>query len=801
MTMRKHATMLAALSLGVALVTQAAAQTSDPFQRYIVFRNSFTDRSIYPVIQAPQTSGVNPKGQRTTTNCGGVPPRGANGLFRIVVNKDAVGAGIPPGQAVMVAIPKLAPGCPGGAFYNASRIYIFTAPFRALEKVLTPEQQTRPYPNWAFSPCRGCVLGIAGATDATPGADYGSDSPGQLLEYTVIAMDPSSGSAFPDANNRNGIPFIDFDVSYVDYANLPIAMALGDGGATQFMGSKLPPADVAARLSQFTSASHWSPFAAFAPNNWATAAECPSPAGAPKNPAKTKFSCMVPRTDVAPSANILLANVATAGLSSFYSPSYDPAYPYKECKVPATPGNPHPTQNLQCSLINPLPAQNLCCPNVVGAMLGCCDAYNGLIGDTTRHYSVERRQFLYDNRTLDDILARFHAWRGATGDPCQSASSPAVQAAPVVDKMGFCQAYKKTVDFVWKDFVTAPQCRGLQGDALDKCTLTAIIGYSKDTGYDPNACTKCPGSPCPTSCVAQAMANESVQALQRGLPWTPRGEPAQCNTATIQCPGASCPASCVFPPQASLNAKLYDRDKFLQFWVDYNNVYDVNPYARFIHNPAGFWAPGAYSFSIDDFYGNFGGPASTLLIEAGGNRAMPNQEPFDPFKQYFANVGTGWDHATVCGRPAAVPPQVRKSVGIAGRLAFWSNGRPLSECEIRVFPTADESSYIAFLVKEVTLQVKDAYTGKTYPAQGLSGVFANRPTIHNAPAPKDGYCVAHSQKVSDVMKEAACRANLSPGSGILDYVGVSDTPCTGKPDVATCGKPLINLNIPGLPKG
>ena len=46
----------------------------------------------------------------------------------------------------------------------------------------------------------------------------------------------------------------------------------------------------------------------------------------------------------------------------------------------------------------------------------------------------------------------------------------------------------------------------------------------------------------------------------------------------------------------------------------------------------GFAAPGAYSFSIDDFYGNFGGRGSSLIIEAGGFSTMPNQEPFDPFK-------------------------------------------------------------------------------------------------------------------------------------------------------------------------
>ena len=225
-----------------------------------------------------------------------------------------------------------------------------------------------------------------------------------------------------------------------------------------------------------------------------------------------------------------------------------------------------------------------------------------------------------------------------------------------MDKAGFCTAFKNTVDFAWREF--AAQCPS-RGDAADRCVAAAIIGYDlKHSTFDPGKCTKCPSeseADCPRQCALEAQRNESVQALQRGLPWTPGGDPAKCGA----CPSAtSCASSCILPVVISPDAKLYHRDKFLHFWAEYQSVYNLNPFARFVHNyDQGLAAPGAYSFSIDDFYGNFGGPGSALLVDvgctttpAGCTTTLPNKEPFDPFKQYRAGLGTGWHHATVCGR-------------------------------------------------------------------------------------------------------------------------------------------------------
>ena len=382
--MTRSASVVLCLTLVTVIVAASVvrAQEDDPFQRYFTFHNSLPN-TIYPVIQSPQDG---------TTNCG------TGGLLRIIVNKDVEGAGIPPGQSVTVAIPKDVP-CAQGGFYDASRIYVFSANFNDVEALLSKSQQTRKYPGWdytKYSPCAGCWVGLAGV-DGEPGGDYGYDVPGQLLEYTINSQNPADGSAFPNANNPSGIPLIDFDVSYVDYANLPFAMALGDGGATQFMGSTLPLSAATARLSQFISDAGWSRFAAYAPEHWAAPSDCPNPPAA-----KTRFSCLVPRTDVAPSAAILIATAANGGTSSFYLPEWDGRYP-RACNTRAS--DPSSTANLQCGQL--LPNVPLCCPDVNNVMQGCCDTINFQIEKTTLYSSTWTRSRLpFAIRTLRSTTSR-----------------------------------------------------------------------------------------------------------------------------------------------------------------------------------------------------------------------------------------------------------------------------------------------------------------------------------------------------------------------------------------------------------
>ena len=783
--MKQAIRVLAALLFGPSLLasTAATAQDTDPFQRYIRFRNSL-DVTIYPVIQAPQDRPINPG--EAGTNCA------TGGHLRIVVNRGTEGVGIPKGGTVTVALPKDRP-CEKGGFYDASRIYVLLADFDAFEELVSPTQRTARITNWdygKYSPCAGCWVGTAAA-------DYGHDAPGQLLEYTVISQNPATGDKFPDPNDPKGTPLLDFDVSYVDDAHLPVAMAIDDGGATQFMGSTLDPTTFNARLTQFLSDGNWSRYAAYAPLNWATPAECPRPDARPTNSNKTSFSCLLPRTDRVPSANILITDAQTGGTSAFYLPEWDGKTP-KECNAR---GTIDPTANLKCSTPRPdgdgldTPGQ-LCCPDPNNVVQGCCDLEKFLIDNTHRKFDVriEPKAFRHKNDTLDNLVGRFTQWQGAANNPCRDPDSDALKSAPVVDKPGFCAQFKRTLDFVWKEF--APQCPA-RGDAADRCIAAAIIGYNlKDSKFDPAQCKNCPSDvpdACPRECALEAQRNESVQALMRGLPWTPSGNPAQCRT----CPEAtSCASSCILPVVASPDAKLYHRDKFLHFWADYKNVYNLNPFARFVHNyESGLAAPGAYSFSIDDFYGNFGGPGSTLIIDVGGIDTMPNKEPFDPFKQYHAGLGTGWSHASVCGRSYRLPLSAPSNVGLSTPVSFWSNGTQKQECEVRIYATGDESRYVTFLLKELTFDARDDYTAKTYSVQGLSGVYAVR--FAGDEPPDDPYCKANSTD-RDLADKGFCRANLSAGTLNLAYVGVSDARCRGNGHDATCGRPLVNLNVPSL---
>jgi len=355
------------------------------------------------------------------------------------------------------------------------------------------------------------------------------------------------------------------------------------------------------------------------------------------------------------------------------------------------------------------------------------------------------------------------------------------------------------VDFIWKEFL--PQCPSTRGDAQDRCVTAAIIGYDlKNSSFDPNLCKKCPNENeaiCPRSCSLEAQRNASVQALMRGLPWVPPGDPATCTV----CPDTlNCPSKCIQPQTPSASARQYNLDKYLHFWADYGSIYNLNPFARFVHNYTnGLAAPGAYSFSIDDFYGNFGGPGSTLLIDVGDFQSLPNKEPFDPYKQYSVGFGTGWHHGSVCGRDVFLPASAPANVGLAAPFQFWRNGTPLQECEVRAYATADTSKYIAFQLKEVPIQVVDTYTGKTFTAYGLSGVFANRDFAGEVPD-ENIYCKTFSTD-TDLANKGFCKANLSSGKLNLDYVAVSDDGCKGPPskaNVADCGKPLVNLGIPSL---
>ena len=750
------------------LETDLVDASIDPFQRSFIFYNSL-DIPVYPVIQSPYANCVS----------------GDTRQLRIIVNAGTEGAGVPSKGSVEVIIPKTKP-CLNG-FYNASRIFILTAKLTDFEAAIQPSKRTVRDNTLVDLPlCAGnaCWAGISAA-------DYGSDAPGQLLEYTIISLNPQDGSAFPDPNDTRGRPFIDFDVSYVDDAYLQIAMALGDTGATQFMGSKLvsvPPGKTFNdRLTAFLTDpnTQWSRYAAFSPANWDSAFL----------DKRTQFRNLVTRTDKLPSGNILVVNTQTGGGTDFYIPTWDGQYS-RVC-------GPDPTFpfNRGCFQINGLTGNQ--CPTDLNFIQGCCDIKNYLIEGVVGHYvgtgKLPPAHYEYTNPTLDNIVARWTKWVGPTNNPCPTAFSE----APVLDKQGFCAAFKNTIDFIWNDFKTT-QCTSLTDGTPQKnqCLVAAIIGYDKKSGYDPNKCKKCPGDgpqDCPAICTEETQRNESVQALLRSLPWTPSGSPSLCTA----CPGPNCPFACIFPKDNNPppDALVYHHDKFLHFWAPYQSPFNLNPFARFVHNhDVGLDAPGAYSFSIDDFYGNFGGAASKLIIEVGGTSHMPNPEPFDPYKQYRVSWGPGWHHATVCGRSIAVPPLTRYSKGFSVNMSFWKDGVRNDPCEVTLFATPDETQkFVKFLLTETppSYARMDTYTGISQPLLGLKGAQAPGTwASRGGAAPDDTYC---SQKSTPALVDAGkCKVNLSPGGAIENMVAISDQGCDTQPYNAECGKPLMTLNPPAL---
>ena len=786
-----------------ALHPAAAAASVDPMQRYFLIYNEL-DVPIFPVIQAPQAANCSSLTDLTN--------------LRIYVNAGRKGMGIPKGGVVRVNIPKDKP-CAKGGFYNAARVLIFLADVNKFEALLRDGAQKGndlKVP-WAKDIC-------ANADDADPACwvalasgPYLPDAPAQLLEYTIISQVGNAQST-KDQNDPDGISVLDFDVSYVDDAYLPVTMAV-DGGITAFMGSKLPLDKFQARLAGFlnTPSAQWSGFAAYTPLNYPSAI----------------FSTLVPnRIDKLPSGSSVISltkrnekgQISASGYYHYPAP-WDGSPQY--CQKPGDT-----THNQMCVYQNAV--GDHCCPappnsesGFPGGPLSCCDIDNFIIDKVSRRWiltpdvdpDVPTKNFTpTQNQTLTSLTQRWLAWIDADKRP-DCSNPPADTPVVAADKVRFCQAFGRTVNFLYDEFVakdakqvdpetgTLNGCaaQGLGPDEFKQCIISSIIGYSIQSGYDP---TKCivdplhPNTPLPPECGEEKQRNESAQALLRGLPYTGFGSQAEC----AQCPsldGSKCPpAVCVIPSTPAPDATVWHYDKFLHFWARYDSVYNLNPFTRFVHNlDEGLAAPGAYSFSIDDFYGNFGGPGTGMIIDVGGTSFLPNKNAYDPYTQYF----TGWqfwDHGTVCGRPVSFK---NKALGYNYPISFWNGGKKVKTCEVVLFADAAETDYVKYLVTEVGRDpddpndrspqylVTDSYTGQQHSVLGLSGVFASRGD--GVPTPHDQYCLSNSTKA--VVNAGKCTGNLSAHGDRLNYVGVKQDPATCPSGLdATCGRPLMNLNIP-----
>jgi hypothetical protein len=323
-------------------------------------------------------------------------------------------------------------------------------------------------------------------------------------------------------HDPDGIPLIDFEISYVDDVTLPVSMALDDGGATQYMGSNLSHATLPGVISNFlTNGTGWSQYAVYSDHNF------------PHSKLNDLLSGLAVRPTKVPSGNELIAGVRLA--SGLYVPSNDDGSYTRECVDPDASHNP--PHNLMCALPPPVGAglKGNCCPNGnPGDILGCGDLTNFLIDDTSRVFDPQLTPpgFEYSNPTFDNLIQRWTHWQGPASNPCSDSGG---LDTPALDKAGFYAAFKRTVDFIWDEFAAhstlepradkqdSPFCSQLGDEKqTEHCIVANIIGYTNlVSDFDPEKCKKCPNANtglCANSCTVEALRNEVVQGCSGACP-------------------------------------------------------------------------------------------------------------------------------------------------------------------------------------------------------------------------------------------------------------------------------------------
>ena len=196
------------------------------------------------------------------------------------------------------------------------------------------------------------------------------------------------------------------------------------------------------------------------------------------------------------------------------------------------------------------------------------------------------------------------------------------------DKQHFCARFQATVQAVWGHFLT-DQDDGFQaqpGPLLQGLRVPA--GHARPTRTRPTPASSSTSSATTPRSWAGELPGQ-VQALLRGVAYDPQD-----------------------------GAPQYQFDPFLTFASPFASQFSLDPYTRLIHSPQDGVAAVAYSFSIDDKYGNFRDASSGFVVDAGGTTALLNKQPFDPYQQYTAQLGV---------QPRPVQPGLAAARGRPGR--------------------------------------------------------------------------------------------------------------------------------------
>jgi hypothetical protein len=453
------------------------------------------------------------------------------------------------------------------------------------------------------------------------------------------------------------------------------------------MGTILPYETFNQRIQDYVNnpQAHWSPFAAYTPHNW---------------PDNLFYDLGPAQTYHVPGDYNLCQLVDTAAVSELYTP------------VPTGPA--------ACSAwAGCAQLAGDCCPTPGGTFLACCGLTSFIVANTSPGAAPGTAV----NPSVEAMVARWNLW--LTGNPCADIGAITTwpSDAAQFDKQAFCDAFQHTVQYVWTTFQDSEgvqqACATLTGDALTHCILRQILGYNSD--------------------VLSGQLPESIQALQRSVPWGAPGE--------LQ----------------------YHFDKWLLFWAPYDSIFNLNPYTRLVHNATEGVNAVAYSFSIDDKYGNYRERASGFIVNLGGSSSLLNQQAYDPYEQYFINWADGWDHATVCGREVTIGGRPGNA-----RVFFWQDGVKQLSCDVTLYTTSN--TFVTFRLVETTATVVDPYTG-------LGGH-----EVHGIGHAEPDYCATNSSP--DLVAQHVC------SDATLAAVDKGDNAYVNLPPDQ---RPTVNLDVPPAP--
>jgi len=289
--------MLAALALSsvsAAGITSAQAQEKYPAMTIKIYNNA-KKHNIYPVLstgaavtgkwlQAMMQVPRNQLDNRTYEK---------SGQFRLYLNP--TGRGIPPGGMMEVQLPlatRLTQATNGlqpnqfADWWGGGRIEIFAAP--ASDKAPPPEltalvaRNNPKGPQMRVTPFAGadvpvCVSGCGKANFVPPiyhdVAGLKHNLPLQLTEYTLGAIIDSKKNDFLLINPNN----VDYDVSYVDTAFMPVAMEPFDNDQVGYVGMITPVEDFNKAVDKFLANPKYNGWPLFVSDSGNVIRKLPSP--------------------------------------------------------------------------------------------------------------------------------------------------------------------------------------------------------------------------------------------------------------------------------------------------------------------------------------------------------------------------------------------------------------------------------------------------------------------------------------------------------------------------------------------